>query len=78
MKPHPAPTVEGYRWAKLVHPNKMPPGEDWASPDWEIVRVVDNNGAGEDQFRVAVMGIEPGQLIDGFIWGPPVPPMQQR
>jgi hypothetical protein len=71
--PHPTPDTEGFYWAKLVHPHKMPQGEDWASVDYEVVRVCDNNGTGEDQWRVAVPGIEPGQLIDAFIWGPRVP-----
>ena len=71
--PHQTPSAEGHYWAKLVHPHGMPEGEDWASVDYEIVQVSDNNGEGDDKWRVYVAGIEQGQLLDGFIWGPRVP-----
>lgn len=67
------PSEEGHYWGKLVHPRKMPEGEDWASPDWEVVQVSDNGGEGDDKWRVYVPGIQPGQLLDGFVWGPRVP-----
>tara|TARA_R110002124_G_scaffold51390_5_gene148773 strand:+ start:43288 stop:43593 length:306 start_codon:yes stop_codon:yes gene_type:complete len=73
MSKNPTPDKEGHFWAKLVHPSDMPEGEDWASPDWEVVQVNDNNGTGSDQWRVFVPGIEPGQMLDAFIWGPEVP-----
>lgn len=73
MPNHPTPTAEGHYWAKLVHPHQMPEGEYWASPDWEVVRVCDNNGEGADKWRVAMHGIEPFQLIESCIWGPQVP-----
>lgn len=73
MSTHPMPNIEGHYWAKLVHPHKEPEDEDWVSPDWEVVQVNDNNGSGEDKWRVSVPGIEPGQLIDAFIWGPRIP-----
>ena len=72
----PTPDQEGHYWAKLVHPHEMPEGEDWASPDWEVVQVNDNNGTGDDQWRVHVPGIEQGQLLDAFIWGPKIPHYQ--
>lgn len=78
MSKHPLPNQEGHFWAKLVHPYNEPEGEDWASPDWEVVQVNDNNGQGEDQWRVYVPGIETGQLIDAFVWGPRVPNFQQN
>ncbi|OAN76730.1 hypothetical protein A8B82_15155 [Sulfitobacter sp. EhC04] len=76
--PHPTPTEEGFYWAKLVHPRRMPEGEDWASVNYEVVQVSDNNGTGEDQWRVYVAGIEPGQMIDAFIWGPRVPDFKSQ
>lgn len=72
MPKHPTPTEPGFYWAKLVHPYRMPKGEDWASRDWEVVNVYDNNGEGIDRWRVAVPGISPGQLLDAFVWGPEV------
>jgi len=69
---YPMPDTEGHYWAKLVHPHKMPESEDWASGEWEVVQVHDNNCAGVMDWRVAVPGIEPGQLMDAFIWGPRV------
>ncbi|WP_156783391.1 hypothetical protein [Roseovarius nubinhibens] len=77
MPAHPTPSAEGHYWAKLVHPHHEPEGEEWASYDWEVVQVNYNNGTGEDQWRVYVPGIEPGQLIDAFIWGPRVPDFNQ-
>jgi hypothetical protein len=73
MSKFPTPTEEGHYWAKLVQPYKMPDGEDWLSGRFEVVQVYDNNGTGEDQWRVAMCGIERGQLIDAFVWGPKVP-----
>jgi hypothetical protein len=72
MKPYPAPTKEGWYWAKLVHPSQMPSGEDWASRDWEVVEVWDNNGEGDETYAVHVTGIGPPQWIPDFIWGPEV------
>jgi len=74
MAKYPTPTHEGYFWAKLVHPSKMPAGEDWASFDWEIVEVHDNNGCEEDgdKLGVFVPGIGPTQWLEDFIWGPEV------
>lgn len=66
------PRETGYYWAKLVSPRKQPADEDWASIDWEIVHVDENYGEGEDEFRVYVPGIAPGQLVSAFIWGPAV------
>lgn len=72
MRPYPAPTRPGFYWAKLVHPSRMPDGEDWASIDWEVVSVNDNNGEGRERFSVSVPGIEPAQWIPDFVWGPEV------
>ena len=69
---NPAPHEPGWYWAKLVHPRHEPEGEDWVSSDWEIVNVDENYGEGEDEFRVYVTGIGPGQLVDAFVWGPAV------
>jgi hypothetical protein len=76
--PHETPSAEGHYWAKLVRPHGMPEGEDWASVDYEIVQVSDNNGEGDDKWRVYVAGIEQGQLLDGFIWGPRVPDLDNK
>ncbi len=70
---HPIPNAEGFFWAKLVHPHRMPVGEYWVSVDWEVVSVWDNNGEGDDKWRASVPGIEPCQPLDAFIWGPRVP-----
>jgi hypothetical protein len=72
MKPYPAPTSEGWHWAKLIHPSKMPEGEDWASGDWEVVNVCYNGGEGDEKYVVCVSGIEPSQWIPDFVWGPEV------
>lgn len=69
---YPTPNHEGFFWAKLVHPSKMPAGEDWASFDWEVVQVTDNNGEGDETWGVFVGGIGPTQWIPDFIWGPEV------
>ncbi len=66
------PDHEGFFWAKLIHPSKMPAGEDWASLDWEVVQVVDNNGEGDEAFGVVVGGISPFQWIPDFYWGPEI------
>lgn len=66
------PTRPGWYWAKLVTPTRMPEGEDWASPDWEIVEVVDNGGEGDEALGVMVAGIQPMQWPRDFTWGPPV------
>ena len=73
MSKYPTPHSEGHFWAKLIHPLDMPEGEDWTSSDWEVVQVNDNNGTGDDQWRVHVPGIEPGQMMDAFVWGPRIP-----
>lgn len=74
---HPTPTAPGYYWARLVHPRKQPPDEDWVSSNFEVVCVDENYGEGVDEFRVYVPGIGPGQLIDAFVWGPRIPEMEQ-
>ena len=71
--PHyPTPDHEGFFWAKLVHPSQMPIKEDWASSDWEVVEVIDNNGEDDERFGVLVPGISPMQWLPNFIWGPEV------
>lgn len=68
------PTREGWYWAVLVYPARQPSGESWASTEWEIVHVIDNNGApgSGEEFMVAVGGIGPWQPLDAFVWGPEV------
>jgi hypothetical protein len=68
MSKYPTPTREGHFWAKLaLHEN-----DDLRSTDWEVVQVFDNNGEGEFAFLASVPGIEGGQPIDAFVWGPAV------
>lgn len=68
MSKYPIPAREGHWWAKLaLHEN-----DDLRSTDWEVVQVFDNNGEGEFAFMASVPGIEGGQPMDAFIWGPPV------
>lgn len=71
MSRHPTPAHEGHWWAKLRLADQ-PEGEDWNSHDWEVVQVYDNNGEGDEAYMVFVPGIERAQLLDAFVWGPPV------
>lgn len=70
------PTTEGFYWAKLVHPSRMPPGvppgEDWESIDWEVVEVIINGGdeADDEYLGVFVGGIGVMQWVPDFVWGP--------
>lgn len=73
MSRYPTPNRPGFWWAKLVHPSRMPEGEDWASADWEPVQVVDNYGEGDEALGVSFPGIEPMQWIPDCIWGPEIP-----
>lgn len=68
MAKYPTPAREGHWWAKLV----LTGNDDDRSTDWEVVQVFDNNGEGEFAFMASVPGIEGGQPIDAFVWGPPV------
>ena len=72
MHRYPTPTKPGFYWAKLVHPNNMPPGEDWKSTHWEVVAVWDNNSTGDEALAVHVPGLAETQWIPDFIWGPQV------
>ena len=70
MSPYPTPAREGHWWAKLeAHESR-----DLLSVDWEVVQVFDNNGPPGDieEFMVSVPGIEGGQRLGAFVWGPPV------
>lgn len=65
------PAREGHWWAKL----KLHDNPDLVSVDWEVVQVFDNNGSeanGAPPFMASVPGIEGGQPIDAFVWGPAV------
>lgn len=72
MTTYPAPDREGHFYAKLVTPTRMPAKEDWASVDWEVVQVADNNGDGDERWFVLVPGIAPAQWPKDFEWGPEV------
>lgn len=69
---YPTPTRKGFFWAKLIHPSQMPLNEDWASQDWEVVEVFDNNGEDNEALGVSVPGISPVQWVQDFVWGPEV------
>lgn len=71
---YPEPDSEGHYWAKLISPSNMPEGEDWASTDWEVVQVNDNNGEGDEKWSVAVPGISQSQWLKDFAWGPKISP----
>lgn len=62
--------TEGFYWAKLITPTRMPKGEDWASVDWEPVCIFDNNGEGDYAFGVSFPGIAPAQWPKDCIFGP--------
>lgn len=68
------PTNPGFYWAKLVHPSRMPEGEDWASADWEVVEVFMNclDESSPIHLGVHVGGMIPVQWIEDFVWGPKV------
>lgn len=68
MSRYPTPAREGHWWAKL----KLHDNPDLNSVNWEVVQVFDNNGHDDLEFMVSVPGIEGGQRIDAFAWGPPV------
>lgn len=72
MQPYPFPNREGFFWAKLVTVNDEPKGEDWASLDWEVVQVCDNNGEGDEAFYVNVPGVPKLQWPKNLVWGPEV------
>lgn len=82
---YPTPTRPGYYWAKLKtvsggtlynehrkHPIHLKPESGWASVDWEIVEVWDNNGEGDEKFGVNVFGVPVTQWVPDFYWGPRV------
>lgn len=71
MKIYPTPVCEGHWWAKLKLPDQ-PSNEDWASTDWEVVQVFDNNGDDDEAYMVFVPGVPRPQVLDAFVWGPPV------
>lgn len=81
MKPYPPPTRPGHYWAKLIHPSRMPEGEDWHSVDWEVVQVGINDPGGKlgepEYLSVLVPGIEPCQWVEDIVWGPPVAPVDE-
>lgn len=76
MTKYPTPTEEGHYWAKL----KLAEEPDNNSVDWEVVQVHDNimrpwceaDIETGECMMVMVPGIERGQLIDAFVWGPAV------
>lgn len=76
MSKYPTPEQEGNYWAKL----RLADDPDLNSKDWEVVQVFDNIArpwceadieSGECMM-VSVPGIEEAQLLDAFVWGPPV------
>lgn len=71
MSPYPTPTREGHWWAKL----RLADNPDNNSTDWEVVQVFENGGVdpqGPEYYMASVPGIEGGQRLDAFVWGPPV------
>lgn len=76
MAKHPTPTRTGYYWAKWrIASDGTTDGDDITPSDtWEIVQVNDNNGepGSNEEFSVAVPGVEQTQWLDQFVWGPHV------
>lgn len=77
MAKYPMPDKESHYWAKLVHPTRMPAGNDWKSVDWEVVQTMRNHdgSSGHDpneEWGVLVPGVGPMQWAVDFIWGPMV------
>lgn len=66
------PDHAGHFWAKLKIPTGEPEGEEWTSPDWEVVQVNDNYGEGDERWSVAVPGVPVPQWLPDFVWGPEV------
>ena len=78
MAKYPVPEQPGHWWAKL----RLHDDPELLSVDWEVVQVFDNIvrpwceadiEAGECMLA-SVPGIEGGQRLDAFVWGPQVPP----
>ncbi len=73
---YPTPEVEGHYWAKL----RLAENPDHNSASWEVVQVFENiqrpwceaDLETGECLMVSVPGIEGGQLVDAFVWGPPV------
>lgn len=70
MARFPTPAREGHFWAKL----KLHDNPDLNSVNWEVVQVFENGGdpKGPEFHMASVPGIEGGQRLDAFVWGPPV------
>lgn len=82
------PTEPGYYWAKLKTPSggvlygctpepiEVEANDDWASVDWELVEVNENDPYGDpkdpEHFSVCVYGIPLTQWPLDFFWGPKV------
>lgn len=77
MGRYPTPEHEGHWWAKL----KLADNPADNSSQWEVVQVWDNilrpwceaDIETGECMMVSVPGLEGSQLIDAFVWGPPVP-----
>lgn len=76
---HPIPTKPGHYWAKWQIAAEATKEGDELTPSnrFEIVEVVENcaNSNDPEHLMVSVPGVEASQPLDGFHWGPEVPPL---
>lgn len=67
---------EGFWWAKWIKadPGTADDGEGCSGDKWEPVEVVANVVLPEsqDDWRVAVLGVEKSQSVENFEWGLPI------
>ena len=76
---HATPTAPGFYWAKWrIASDGTRDIEEFVSSDrWEVVEVCENHidPFDAEYLVVAVAGVEKGQALDGFVWGPgPIEP----
>lgn len=70
------PTKAGFYWAKWMKasPGTVEGDELTPSPDWEVVDVFVNciDPKNPEHLRVHVSGVQNGQALENFKWGPRV------
>lgn len=71
---HPTPTKPGFYWAKwrIADEGTKEGDEQTPSDRWEVMHVFENCLDVEDDeyLRVEVPGVERGQSLENFFWGP--------
>lgn len=74
MPQYATPTKEGFYWAKWkIADAGTREGDDLTPSDkWEVVEVWENcnDKSNPEYLRVSVCGVERGQSLENFVWGP--------